>query len=120
MMRWRALTLACLALAALGPAASALAQERGHEPERQREPRDADRFLQLSQFRGSQWDLPRSERAPDTREKSLSEILRMLKSRFSGRHLDAQRMGDYYLVSWITEDGQRLTLRVNAITGNVE
>jgi uncharacterized membrane protein YkoI len=114
MMHSRPLALACLSLAALLSGA-AQAQERAASD---------DQFHQgqfhLSQFQRSQWDLPRSERTPDAREKSLSEILRMLKSRFSGRHLDARRMGDYYIVSWITEDGQRLTLRVNAITGNVE
>lgn len=109
MMHSRPLALACLSLAVLLSGA-AQAQERA----------GVDGPFHLSQFQRSQWDLPRSERAPDTREKSLSEILRMLKSQFSGRHLDARRMGDYYLVSWITEDGRRLTLRVNAITGNVE
>lgn len=69
----------------------------------------------------SQWDVPRREQAPgQEREKSLSEILRMLKSQYGGQHLDARKQGSYYMISWITDDGRRLNLRVNAQTGRVE
>jgi len=69
----------------------------------------------------SQWDAPRREQVPGPeREKSLSEILRMLKGQYGGQHLDARKQGSYYMISWITDDGQRLNLRVNAQTGRVE
>ncbi len=69
----------------------------------------------------SQWDAPRRERAPEQEnEKSLSEILRILKGQYGGQHLDARKQGSYYMISWITDDGRRLNLRVNARTGRVE
>lgn len=59
----------------------------------------------------SQWDVPRSERSPEqqAQEIPLSEILRRLKSQHGGRHLDARRQGDFYVISWLTDDGKRLT-----------
>ena len=67
----------------------------------------------------SQWDRPREERAPQ-REVSLSDVLRDLRSRYGGQHLDARRAGDYYIIAWMTSDGRRLNLRVNAATGREE
>lgn len=58
----------------------------------------------------SQWDVPRRERSDEqTREIPLSEILRRLKAQHGGRHLDARRQGDVYIISWLTDDGKRLT-----------
>ncbi|MEZ6028150.1 MAG: hypothetical protein R3C46_00215 [Hyphomonadaceae bacterium] len=110
------LNMASLALiaAALAAAAPAHAQ-RQHD----RLPFDSP-FQRGNGIPSDQWDTPRRETAPQQREKSLSEILRMLKGQYSGRHLDARKQGNYYIISWITEDGRRLTLRVNAITGQVE
>lgn len=85
----------------------------------QRQPFDSP-FQRGDGFPSNQWDTPRRESAPEQREKSLSEILRMLKGQYSGRHLDARKQGSHYIISWITEDGRRLTLRVNAVTGRVE
>lgn len=67
----------------------------------------------------SQWDRPREDRQPQ-REVSLSDVLRDLRSRYGGQHLDARRAGDYYIIAWMTSDGRRLNIRVNAITGREE
>lgn len=67
----------------------------------------------------SQWDRPREELAPQ-REVSLSDVLRDLRSKYGGQHLDARKVGDYYIIAWMTTDGRRLNLRVNAATGREE
>jgi hypothetical protein len=67
----------------------------------------------------SQWDRPREERAPQ-REVSLSEVLRELRNKYGGQHLDARKAGDYYIIAWMTTDGRRLNIRVNAATGREE
>jgi hypothetical protein len=77
--------------------------------------RDRDNPFQ----RGDQWDRPRDERMPQ-REVSLSEVLRDLRSKYGGQHLDARKAGGYYIIAWMTEDGRRLNIRVNASTGREE
>jgi hypothetical protein len=77
--------------------------------------RDRDNPFQ----RGDQWDRPRDERMPQ-REVSLSEVLRDLRSKYGGQHLDARKAGGYYIIAWMTEDGRRLNIRVNALTGREE
>lgn len=67
----------------------------------------------------SQWDRPREERVPQ-REVSLSEVLRDLRNKYGGQHLDARKAGDYYIIAWMTTDGRRLNIRVNASTGREE
>lgn len=66
--------------------------------------------FQRGDQQSSQWDVPRRERSDEqTREIPLSEILRRLKAQHGGRHLDARRQGDVYIISWLTDDGRRLT-----------
>jgi hypothetical protein len=67
----------------------------------------------------SQWDRPREERAPQ-RDVPLSDVLRDLRSRYGGQHLDARKVGEYYIIAWMTTDGRRLNIRVNAATGREE
>lgn len=63
----------------------------------------------------SQWDVPRRERSDEqAKEIPLSEILRRLKAQHGGRHLDARRQGDVYIISWLTDDGRRLTFTERA------
>lgn len=84
--------------------------------------RGRDRGLENPFQRGdnfSQWDQPRQERAPQ-REVSLSDVLRDLRARYGGQHLDARRAGDTYIIAWMTNDGRRLNLRVNVFTGREE
>lgn len=69
--------------------------------------------------RGDSWDRPRDERMPQ-QEVSLSQVLRDLRSKYGGQHLDARKAGGYYMIAWMTEDGRRLNLRVNASTGREE
>lgn len=69
--------------------------------------------------RGDSWDRPRDDRGSQ-REVSLSDVLRDLRSKYGGQHLDARKSGGYYMIAWMTEDGRRLNLRVNASTGREE
>lgn len=114
MLKRLILTPVILAAAALAVAAPSQAQVRPGAPH-------IDFPFQRDGQPSSQWDVPRRERVPEEdNEKSLSEILRMLKGQYGGQHLDARKVGAYYMISWITDDGRRLNLRVNAKTGRVE
>lgn len=99
------------ALAALAIAAPASAQH-GREDKR------GNPFQGRDGFPSSQWDQSHQERVPQ-REVPLGSVLRDLKSRYGGQHLDAQKVGDRYIISWITGDGRRLTIEVDATTGRV-
>jgi len=65
---------------------------------------------------GSQW-APRNDREDRSPEVPLSRVLRDLRSEFGGQHLDAQRRGDRYVIFWLTDEGRRLTIEVDARTG---
>ena len=93
--------------AALLVTTHALAQ-RGHDGDRQRG----------NGFPSSQWDSQRGDREPE-REVSLNSVQRQLQGRYGGQMLDAQKMGDRYIISWITKDGRRLTIEVDATNGRV-
>lgn len=81
--------------------------------------RDRDQPFDNPFQRGDSWDRPRDQNTPQ-REVSLSDVLRDLRSKYGGQHLDARKAGGYYMISWMTEDGRRLNLRVNASTGREE
>jgi hypothetical protein len=81
--------------------------------------RDRDQPFGNPFQRGDSWDRPRDQNMPQ-REVSLSDVLRDLRSKYGGQHLDARRAGGYYMIAWMTEDGRRLNLRVNASTGREE
>lgn len=100
------------ALAALAIAAPASAQH-GRDDDKRGNP-----FQGRDGFPSSQWDQSHQERAPQ-REVPLGSVLRDLKGRYGGQHLDAQKVGDRYIISWITGDGRRLTIEVDATTGRV-
>ena len=68
-------------------------------------------------FPSSQWDREGGER--EEREVSLNQVQRQLQSRYGGQMLDAQKAGDRYIISWITKDGRRLTIEVDASSGRV-
>jgi hypothetical protein len=76
-----------------------------------------DRFPQ------SQWDNPREgreDREPEReREVSLNSVRREIQSRYGGEMLDAQKMGNRYIISGITKDGRRLTIEVDATNGRI-
>ncbi len=76
-----------------------------------------DRFPQ------SQWDNSREgreDREPEReREVSLNSVRREIQSRYGGEMLDAQKMGNHYIISWITKDGRRLTIEVDATNGRI-
>lgn len=81
--------------------------------------RDRDQSSDNPFQRGDSWDSPRDDRGSQ-REVSLSDVLRDLRSKYGGQHLDARKSGGYYMIAWMTEDGRRLNLRVNASTGREE
>ena len=68
-------------------------------------------------FPSSQWD--RGGDGGEEREVSLNQVQRQLQSRYGGQMLDAQKAGDRYIISWITKDGRRLTIEVDASSGRV-
>lgn len=82
--------------------------------------RDRDQPFDNPFQRGDSWDRPRDDRSERQREVSLSDVLRDLRSKYGGQHLDARKSGGYYMIAWMTEDGRRLNLRVNASTGREE
>ncbi len=96
----RAVLLSLAALAATSAAASPAFAQRG---------RDRDQ-----NFPGSNWDQNQEER-----EVSLSSVIRELRMRYGGQHLDAQKQGGRYVIAWITGDGQRLTIEVDASNGRI-
>jgi uncharacterized membrane protein YkoI len=61
----------------------------------------------------------RDEGREREREVPLSSIIRELRMRYGGQYVDAQRDGNRYRISWITEDGRRMTIEVDAQTGRV-
>lgn len=60
---------------------------------------------------------PQSGEEGAGREAALPDILRSLRARYGGQHLDASRIGSVYRISWLTEDGRRLMIEVDAATG---
>jgi hypothetical protein len=64
------------------------------------------------------------ERSPERpserpREVQLTDILRNLRGQYGGQHLDAQRSGENYVIPWLSRDGRRMTVVVDAATGRV-
>ncbi len=94
-----------LAMGAVLAGAPALAQDAGSR-----------RGFGPQQDPSSQW-APRDQRDDRGPEVPLSMVLRELRSEFGGQHLDAQRRGDRYVIFWLTDDGRRLTIEVDARTG---
>ena len=70
-------------------------------------------------FPGSSWNENRGDDDRQEREVPLGSVLRDLQMRYGGRHLDAQRRGDRWVIPWMTEDGRRLTIEVDASSGRV-
>ncbi|MEP7209536.1 MAG: hypothetical protein ABI740_01755 [Alphaproteobacteria bacterium] len=84
--------------------------ERSPSPDRQR--------YQEDQGRGQGQRPP--ERPPERpREVPLTDILRNLRGQYGGQHLDAQRSGENYVIPWLSRDGRRMTVVVDAATGRV-
>jgi hypothetical protein len=99
--------------------AAVLMASAGISPAYAQRGRDRDQPFDNPFQRGDTWDRPRDDRGLQ-REVSLSDVLRDLRSKYGGQHLDARKSGAYYMIAWMTEDGRRLNLRVNASTGREE
>jgi hypothetical protein len=70
-------------------------------------------------FPRSDWNEPRGDDDRQEREVPLSSVIRDLRMRYGGQHLDAQKQGGRYVIAWITEEGRRLTIEVDASNGRV-
>lgn len=64
------------------------------------------------------WDRS-GDREAQRQDVPLNSVIRDLRMRYGGQHLDAQKRGDRYVIAWITEEGRRLTIEVDASTGRV-
>jgi hypothetical protein len=112
------------ALAALTIALPAVAQRyqddqaRGsyHRGESERRNESGPRTERV-QFPRDQWAPQQDRQDRQQREVPLSDILRDLRGQYGGQHLDAQKVGGRYRISWITGDGRRLVIEVDAATG---
>ena len=74
---------------------------------------------------GQSWD---ADQARDARQKGdivpLKKIFRALKKEYGGYQLDAELFskpggGSEYRIVWMTEDGRRMTITVDAQTGRI-
>ena len=74
-------------------------------------PASAQRGGLTSQWAGEQ----REEQ--QRRDVPLSTVIRDLRRQYGGQHLDASKVGDRYVIAWVTEEGKRLTIEVDAATG---
>lgn len=101
-MHWKTLFIACLA--AIAPFEAALAQS--FEP--------SWRPAQLAP------DRPR-EAVRGGRQVSLEQVVANLRREHGGRMVDADQYGDppIYRIIWLTEDGRRLVIEVDARTGRI-
>jgi hypothetical protein len=103
--------LASLALIAAVAAAEPAFAQRGRD-------RDDKPFdFQFQRDPRSGWD--NSQRQEQPREVPLNSILRDIGRQYGGRHIDASRRGDRWIIAWITQDGRRLTIEADAITGRI-
>jgi uncharacterized membrane protein YkoI len=65
----------------------------------------------------SQWAGDQREEQQQRRDVPLSSVIRDLRRQYGGQHLDASKVGDRYVIAWVTEEGRRLTIEVDAATG---
>lgn len=66
---------------------------------------------------GSQWAPGEEKPEEPRRDVPLSSVIRDLRRQYGGQHLDASKVGDRYVIAWVTEEGKRLTIEVAAATG---
>lgn len=60
---------------------------------------------------------PPGDREERQRDVPLGQVIRELKARYGGEQLDTRKEGDRYVIAWITGDGRRLTIEVDARSG---
>ena len=63
----------------------------------------------------SQW--AGEEQQQQRRDVPLNTVIRDLRRQYGGQHLDASKVGDRYVIAWVTQEGRRLTIEVDAATG---
>jgi hypothetical protein len=99
-------------IAAVAAAEPAFAQRHGRDRDGGHEDRPFDNQFQRGP--GDQWNAPQQQR-----EVPLSSIVRDIGRQFGGRQLDSTRRGDRWVIGWITQDGRRLTIEADAVTGRI-
>jgi hypothetical protein len=108
--------LASLALiAAFASTEPAFAQRHGRDRDNGREDRPLDNPFQRDPRSG--WDS--SQQQEQQREVPLRSILSEIGRQYGGRQLDSTRRGDRWVIGWITQDGRRLTIEADAVTGRI-
>ena len=108
----RTLLSALAMFAALAAAEPAFAQ-RGHDRDRDRHDEQPFNF-QFQKDPRSSWDGPQQQR-----EVPLSSIVRDIGRQYGGRLLDSSRQGNRWIIGWITQDGRRLTIEADAVSGRI-
>jgi len=53
------------------------------------------------------------------RQVPLGMVVREIRMQFGGQMLDAQEFGGRYLISWMSGDGRRLEIQVDAASGRI-
>jgi uncharacterized membrane protein YkoI len=107
--------LASLALiAAIAAAEPAFAQRHGRD-RGGHDDRPVDQQFQRDPRQG--WDAQQQQQ--QQREVSLSSIVRDIGRQYGGRQIDSTRRGDRWVIGWITQDGRKLTIEADAITGRI-
>jgi hypothetical protein len=114
---FRRTLLASLALiAAFAAAEPAFAQRHGRDRDERHEDRPFDQQFQRDP-RGS-WDNSGPQQQQQ-REVPLSSIVRDIGRQYGGRQIDSTRRGDRWIIGWITQDGRKLTIEADAVTGRI-
>lgn len=118
-------TIALLAACGLILAPGALAQGQGRDRGPAPDPWTGGPVAQLQdQGWGNQFSPGQARDArKEGRTVPLSQILNSLKREYGGYHLNAElysgNNGAVYEIDWLTEDGRKLKITVNAQTGAV-
>lgn len=78
----------------------------------------------IAQIPRGDWDVSRKGRdeqqgGQQQREVPLGNILRDIRQQYGGKLLDSERNGDRYRISWVTDDGRKLTIEADASSGRI-
>jgi hypothetical protein len=105
--------LASLAMIAAVAAAEPAFAQRGRDRDNNNNNDNRPFDFQFQRGPGQSWD------APQQREVPLSSIVRDIGRQYGGRQIDSTRRGDRWIIGWITQDGRKLTIEADAITGRI-
>jgi hypothetical protein len=103
-------------IAAVAAAEPAFAQRHGRDRDGGHEDRPVDQQFQRDPRSG--WDNSQRQEQQQ-REVPLGSIVRDIGRQYGGRLIDSTRRGDRWIIGWITQDGRKLTIEADAITGRI-